>query len=62
MTNRGWQGKRPAVGPAYVVGRAGGFGHPAMVTAGALHGFSNEIKLASAIAPKHKAVLRHDNA
>jgi hypothetical protein len=23
----GWQGKRPAVGPAYVVGRAGGFGH-----------------------------------
>jgi hypothetical protein len=26
-TNRGWQGKRPAVGPAYVVGRAGGFGH-----------------------------------
>jgi hypothetical protein len=27
MTDRGWQGKRPAVGPAYVVGRAGGFGH-----------------------------------
>jgi hypothetical protein len=27
QTNRGWQGKRPAVGPAYVVGRAGGFGH-----------------------------------
>ena len=26
-TNRGWQGKRPAVGPAHVVGRAGGFGH-----------------------------------
>jgi hypothetical protein len=26
-TDRGWQGKRPAVGPAYVVGRAGGFGH-----------------------------------
>ena len=25
--DRGWQGKRPAVGPAYVVGRAGGFGH-----------------------------------
>jgi hypothetical protein len=25
-TDRGWQGKRPAVGPAYVVGRAGGFG------------------------------------
>jgi len=25
--NRGWQGKRPAVGPAYMVGRAGGFGH-----------------------------------
>ena len=24
--DRGWQGKRPAVGPAYVVGRAGGFG------------------------------------
>jgi hypothetical protein len=26
-TNRGWQVKRPAVGPAYVVGRARGFGH-----------------------------------
>jgi hypothetical protein len=26
-TDRGWQGKRPAVGPAYVVGRAGGFSH-----------------------------------
>jgi hypothetical protein len=26
-TDRGWQGKRPAVGPAYVVGCAGGFGH-----------------------------------
>jgi hypothetical protein len=26
-TDRGWQGKRPAVGPAYVVGRAGRFGH-----------------------------------
>ena len=25
--DRGWQGKRPAVGPAYVVGRAEGFGH-----------------------------------
>jgi hypothetical protein len=25
--DRGWQGKRPAVGPAYVVGRAGGFSH-----------------------------------
>jgi hypothetical protein len=27
MTDRGWQGKRPAVGPAYVVGCVGGFGH-----------------------------------
>jgi hypothetical protein len=26
-SDRGWQGKRPAVGPAYVVGRVGGFGH-----------------------------------
>jgi len=26
-TDRGWQGKGPAVGPAYVVGRARGFGH-----------------------------------
>jgi hypothetical protein len=26
-TDRGWQGKRPAVGPVYVVGCAGGFGH-----------------------------------
>ncbi len=25
--DRGRQGKRPAVGPAYVVGREGGFGH-----------------------------------
>jgi hypothetical protein len=35
---------------------------PAMGTAGALHIFSKEIKAASAIAPLHKAVLRHDNA
>jgi hypothetical protein len=34
----------------------------AMVTAGALHIFSNEIKAPSAIAPLHKAVLRHDDA
>jgi hypothetical protein len=34
----------------------------AMTAAGALHIFSNEIKAASAIAPLHKAVLRHDNA
>jgi hypothetical protein len=34
----------------------------AMVTAGALHIFSKEIKAASAIARQHKAVLRHDNA
>ena len=27
MTDRGWQGKRPAVGPAYVVGCVGGFSH-----------------------------------
>jgi hypothetical protein len=26
-TDRGWQGKRPAVGPAYVVGCTRGFGH-----------------------------------
>jgi hypothetical protein len=61
-TDRGWQGKRPAVGPAYVVGRVRGFGHSGKVTAGALHIFSKEIKAASAIAPLHKAVLRHDNA
>jgi hypothetical protein len=30
-TNRGWQGKRPAVGPAYVVGHAGGFSHASNV-------------------------------
>jgi hypothetical protein len=35
---------------------------PAMVTAGALRGFSKEIKLASAISRNHKAVLRHDQA
>jgi hypothetical protein len=34
----------------------------AMATAGALHIFSKEIKAASAIAPLHKAVLRHDKA
>jgi hypothetical protein len=34
----------------------------AMATAGALHIISKEIKAASAIAPLHKAVLRHDNA
>ncbi len=66
-TDRGWQGKRPAVGPAYVVGRAGlvvreDLVTAAMATAGAVHIFSKEIKAASAIAPLHKAVLRHDNA
>ena len=60
--DRGWQGKRPAVGPAYVVGRAEDLVTPAMFTAGALRSFSKEIKAASAIARKHKAVLRHDNA
>jgi hypothetical protein len=34
----------------------------ALVIAGALLIFSKEIKAASAIAPLHKAVLRHDNA
>jgi hypothetical protein len=34
----------------------------AMATAGALHIFSKGIKAASAIAPLHMAVLRHDNA
>jgi hypothetical protein len=34
----------------------------AMATAGALRSFSKEIKAASAIARKHKAVLRHDKA
>jgi hypothetical protein len=34
----------------------------AMATAGALHIFSKEIKAASAIARRHNAVLRHDNA
>jgi hypothetical protein len=34
----------------------------AMATAGALRSFSKEIKAASAIAQKHKAVLRHDKA
>jgi hypothetical protein len=33
-----------------------------MVTAGAVHIFSKEIKAASAIAPLHKAVLRRDKA
>jgi hypothetical protein len=33
----------------------------AMATAGAVHIFSKEIKVASAIARKHKAILRHDN-
>jgi hypothetical protein len=60
--DRGWQGKRPAVGPAYVVGCAEDLVTAAMATAGALHIFSKEIKAASAIAPLHKAVLRHDDA
>jgi hypothetical protein len=34
----------------------------AKAIAGALHIFSKEIKTASAIARRHKAVLRHDNA
>jgi hypothetical protein len=43
----GLRGKKPAVGPAYVVGRAGGFGHGGNVhgwrfTVGAVHIFSKE--------------------
>jgi hypothetical protein len=34
----------------------------AMATAGALHIFSKEIKAASAIARKHKAIFSDDNA
>ncbi len=71
---RGWQresrgrstvdgkGKgRPSVRPMWL-GVREDLIMPAMVTAGALRGFSKEIKLASAISRNHKAVLRHDQA
>ena len=71
---RGWQresrgrptvdgkGKgRPSVRPMWLVARED-LVKAAMATAGALHIFSKEIKAASAIAPLHKPVLRHDNA
>ena len=52
---------RPSVRPMWLVVRED-LVTAAMATAGALHSFSKEIKAASAIAPLHKAVLRHDNA
>ena len=52
---------RPSVRPMWLVVRED-LVTAAMATAGALHIFSKEIKAASAIAPLHKAVLRHDNA
>ena len=52
---------RPSVRPMWLVVRED-LVTAAMTTAGALHIFSREIKAASAIAPLHKAVLRHDDA
>ena len=52
---------RPSVRPMWLVVGAD-LVTAAMTAAGALHIFSNEIKAPSAIAPLHKAVLRHDNA
>jgi hypothetical protein len=52
---------RPSVRPMWLVVRED-LVTAAMATAGAVHIFSKEIKAASAIAPLHKAVLRHDNA
>jgi len=52
---------RPSVRPMWLVVRED-LVTAATVTAGALHIFSKEIRAASAIAPLHKAVLRHDNA
>ena len=51
---------RPSVRPMWLVVRED-LVTAAMVTAGAVHIFSKEIKVASAIARKHKAILRHDN-
>ena len=52
---------RPSVRPMWLVVRED-LVTAAMATAGAVHIFSKEIKAPSAIAPLHKAVLRHDNA
>ena len=52
---------RPSVRPMWLVVRED-LVTAAMVTAGALHIFSQEIKAASAIARQHKVVLRHDHA
>jgi len=61
-TNRGCKGKgRPSVRPMWLVVRRD-LVTAAMATAGSLHIFSKDIKAASAIAPLHKAVLRHDDA
>ena len=52
---------RPSVRPMWLVVRED-LVTAAIANAGALHSFLREIKAASAIAPLHKAVLRHDNA
>ena len=52
---------RPSVRPMWLVVRED-LVTAAMAIAGAVHIFSKKIKAASAIAPLHKAVLRHDNA
>jgi len=52
---------RPSVRPMWLVVRED-LVTAVMFTAGAVNIFSKEIKAASAIARKHKAVLRHDSA
>ena len=57
-TDRGWQGKRPAVGPAYVVGCVRGFGHVSNATAGARPHFLK----GNQSCERHRPIARSDFA
>ncbi|WP_439375814.1 hypothetical protein [Bradyrhizobium sp. DASA03120] len=62
VADRGWQGKRPAVGPALVVGWIGQFALSAPAPAIASANYPNEINLDWAISQRHEGFLPHDNA
>jgi hypothetical protein len=60
LTDRGWQGKRPACGPAYVVGWVGDFVRRVMSPAGAFRNSSNTINASRAIHLRESRVLSRD--
>ena len=56
----GRQGKRPAVGPAYVVGWIGRYGHAANASAGAFRNFLSAINASRAIHLRRSKVFNRD--